>query len=133
MAYGRKDYFWGVAPEKSVFGELQTPVVHTGSNNVNPTKTVTVVTYPVSGGYNFQLTGLTLFCKLPGFQWFNLKVGGASKLIGWFDTERNFIFGEGGNIVCTGANNLTIEFTNYDTVSCLFMGTIYGFLQQIIV
>jgi len=31
MSYGRKDYFWGVAPEKSVFGELQTPFNEDGS------------------------------------------------------------------------------------------------------
>ena len=132
MGYGRKDYFWGVAPEKSTFGELQNPFVHTGSNIIAGSGSGTIMTYNVPAGYNAEINGIMVTCNIPGMMYFELKVVAVSKLLAYFDMQRDIYFGESGCIEAVSEDAVIINFTNVDSAEGVFTANIFGFLHQIV-
>lgn len=133
MAYGRKDYFWGVAPEKSVFGELQTPYNEDSSTDILSTNRTALLSGSVSAGYILQLTGIHISCANPGINLVELEVNSVVELTSHFDTVFDIRFTEGGTLVMNPSDSFNLFVTNNDTVTLKFYGLVYGFLQQTIV
>ena len=133
MAYGRKDYFWGVAPDKSVFGEQQTPWNYYGANTVLSGATTEVLIYPVSAGFNLLITGFLFSCTEPFMNYATVWFDAVPKLIVYFDTILSMPFGEGGNLLVTGGQILYVKFQNNDSIDATFVAHGYGFLQQTVV
>lgn len=133
MAYGRKDYFWGVAPEKSVFGELQTPFNEPGKRTLTTTQRLSLVSIGVPATYILQITGVYLSIDLPGIHVLELIVDTTTKLTAYPDSEFSINFSEGGTLVVNPGETLNIYCTNNDTIDVTFSCLIYGFLQQTIV
>jgi len=133
MSYGRKDYFWGVAPEKSVFGELQTPYNEDGSNSIASLGRASLLSGSVSAGYIFQVTGLQVNCGLPGLNLLELEVNSTVEFTTYFDTTFGISFPEGGTLVMEPGDGFNFFVTNNDSISVKFYGLLYGFMQQTIV
>jgi len=133
MAYGRKDYFWGMAPEKPVFGELQASYAETKALQISGESDQTLITYTPSAGYIFQLTGMVLGCDTPGISRWDIKVEGSFKALGHFDTFANVVLGTGGEVVVNGGESLTVNVYNLKDYQSWFTAYIYGLLQQTIV
>lgn len=133
MSYGRKDYFWGVAPEKSVFGELQNNWSRLSANTVTPDDVISIVTYIVPAGKILQLTGILMCASLPGLQFLQLKIDATIKAEIWFDTNIDIPFGVGGELVVDPGETFYVFATNKDEVDVRFTGFSTGFLQQTIV
>lgn len=133
MTYGRKDYFWGVAPEKSVFGELQTQWRRNSANNVASGASASIGTYTVSAGYLLQIDNIQISCNKPGMQYFYLKINSIIEIVTWFDTTLNIAMGEGGNLIVNGGEAVEWWFQNNDGITVGFVQFSTGFLQQTIV
>lgn len=133
MAYGRKDYFWGVAPDKSVFGELQTPWVYYGTNTIPGDTISEILIYDVSTGYNLQVTALYFGATIPGVMWVRVEIDAVVKLAFYFDTELTMPLGEGGNLLVKGGERLTVDFYNKEPIEGIFTAHGFGFLQQTVV
>ena len=133
MAYGRKDYFWGVAPEKPVFGELQDMWNKTAALQITGGANQALITHTPSTGYILNLTGVVWGCDTPGICRWDIKVDGNFKALGHFDTFANVILSTGGEIIVNGGEELTINIYNLKEYTSWFTAYIYGFLQQTIV
>jgi len=133
MAYGRKDYFWGVAPEQSVFGELQNAYTKTKALDIVGGGEGALITYEVSAGYNLHLTGVVLGSDSPGIVRWDIKVDGDFVALGHFDTFANIILGSGGEVFVEGGSELIVNIYNLTEYQSWFTVYVYGFLQQTLV
>ena len=134
MSYGRKDYFWGVAPEKSVFGENQTPWFETDSIAVTKRTNTYLIDYDVSAGYILQVTGFSINTTIPGLMYCRLYDNDDIIAVYYWDTFVNILFGEGGNLTIDPSHQFRVRVYNldYDLDAPIYV-TCYGFLQQTIV
>jgi len=133
MAYGRKDYFWGMAPEKPVFGELQTSYNSTKAQQLTGGSNQALITYTPSAGYILNLTGIVIGSDSPGISRWDVKVDDAFRALGHFDTFANIILGTGGEIIVNGGEELTVNVYSLIDYTAWFTAYIYGFLQQTVV
>lgn len=133
MAYGRKDYFWGVAPEKPVFGELQTPFTKTAALQITDGGEQALITHELSTGYILNITGCVLGSDSPGIVRWDLKVEGVMQSLGHFDTFANIILNQGGEVVVGGGETLIVNIYNLTQYQAWFTAYVYGFLQQTVV
>jgi hypothetical protein len=133
MAYGRKDYFWGMAPEKAVYGELQTPYVETQALQISGGGNQTLITYAPSSGYIYNVTGLVLGADTPGVCRWDVQVDSEYWALGHFDVFANIALGSGGEIVVNGGETVTVNIYNLKDYTIWFTAYMYGFLQQTIV
>ena len=134
MSYGRKDYFWGVAPEKSVFGELQTPIFENDSSAIASGANEYILEYEVSAGYIFQVTGFSVNCSQPGMM--HATIWDDDDVLGFYywDLFVNILFGDGGNLVINPGHTFKVRCYNLDPdISITFYAVVYGYLQQTIV
>jgi len=133
MGYGRKDYFWGVAPEKSVFGELQTPFNEDGHQTLATTVRASLLSIGVAAGYILQITGIHLTADFPGINLLELDVEDEIVFTSYIDSMFQITFTEGGTLVINPGETLNVFVTNNDTIDVTFYVQVYGFLQQTIV
>jgi len=133
MAYGRKDYFWGMAPEKPVFGELQTSFVETKALQLTGGSNDALITYTPSEGYILSITGMVLGSDSPGVSRWDVQVEGEFKALGHFDTFANVLLGTGGEIIVLGGEEMTVSVYSLIDYTAWFTAYVYGFLQQTIV
>jgi hypothetical protein len=130
MAYGRKDYFWGMAPEKSVFGELQTPYTKTKALQIVGGGESELISYTPSEGYILNVTGVVLGCWRGGVNRWDIKVDDTFKALGHFDTFANVMLGQGGEIIVQGGEEVVVNIYNLCDYTLWFTAYLYGFLQQ---
>lgn len=134
MAYGRKDYFWGMAPEKSVFGELQIQWQEIDAGSIAGNQgTADYIDYTVPAGYILNLTGLILGSRSSGItQWYVYRdavvVG-----FGYFDTQMHMSYGQGGEIIFSPGEVFKVTLVNFMEYTIFYGIDAYGFLQQTIV
>lgn len=133
MAYGRKDYFWGMAPEKPVFGELQTSFAKTAALQLTGGSNDALISYTPSTGYILSVTGIVLGSDTPGISRWDVKVESTFKALGHFDTFANIVLGTGGEFVVEGGELMEVSVYNLKDYTAWFTAYVYGFLQQTIV
>lgn len=133
MSYGRKDYFWGIAPEKPVFGELQTSFVKTAALQLTGGSNDALISYTPSAGYILNITGMVLGSDSPGISRWDVQVDSVFKALGHFDTFANVLLGTGGEIVVVGGELIEVSVYSLIDYTAYFTAYVYGFLQQTIV
>ena len=133
MSYGHKDWWVGVAPEKSIFGELQVAFTETKALQIVGGGESELISYEVPAGYMLNVTGFVLGSDTSGIVRWDIKVEGAFKALGHFDTFANIILGPGGEIVVDAAETMVVNIYNLTGYTSWFTAYVYGFLQQILV
>lgn len=133
MSHGRKDYFWGVAPEKSVFGELQEAFTKTAAKLFSAGSNYAIITYTVPAGYILNVTGVVYGCDSPGISRWDIEKDDVMQALGHFDVFANILLNQGGEIVLTAGQKLDVNVYSLLDYSAWFTAYVYGFLQQTVV
>lgn len=133
MASGRRDYWLGVSPEKSVFGLYQTPFWQSDADDVTATSDKTLISYVVPAGYILHINSAVITCDHPGIQRCALFLGAAFDRYAYYDTLYSFPFNGDGVYPIAAGGVLSLVLTNMDGVTAHFRASVAGFLELLTV
>ncbi len=132
MAYGRQDYWRGVAPEKSLFGEGQTAVMQMDTDTITAGASNTINYYVVPAGYKLHITAFFVSCNIPGYMDCKLQMGATGYLYVYFDSVYAFPITEVSTFPVEAGGEVYALMKNYSAINGLFSGNMVGYLEQVI-
>lgn len=129
MARGRPDYWYGMTPNKSIYGINQTSWHISEEVDIPAESFVDVCEYTVPEGYILHAGFSSTACNGPGLAKCSWLFAGVETGPAWWDTIKHTNLPDGCVYQVPAGISIALRMYNLDDVEWSFTATIVGFLE----